>query len=518
MRILKSFLYHMMTFASQGTNYYFALPQRNINIIHDALLNVSNIEHEQYGEYWTKESILQTIAPSYEFQSKVMNCLDNIGFTDIHTFGDAIRASHSQDVQLKVRDVCGEYYEVMERVKPNNNKRKNKPMSVDEGYAGKEVTDRLYGLSGKNVSGVSVGVIEFQDNGGVLLDDLATYQMLNGESTNNPKKLIRNHDEDTESSLDIQMISQTAPGADLWYWNNENWLYGFAVDFFHATEKPDVISMSWGWSETDQCSIVDCGNSTSAEYVNRTNVEFMKIALQGVTIVASSGDSGAPGRTNEYCDMTHPVNPVLPGGSPWVTSVGGTYLLSTNDDSATKTTPLCENYPCANGTVERVTSFKEVGWTAGGGFSSTKYMPFQKNAIQTYLSRVQQLPPLFHRHGRAYPDVSMIAHNCPTVEFGSVSPVDGTSCSSPLFAGLVAVLNYHQVQNGKPKLGYLNPLLYKMGEQNVFHDIAVGNNQCTESGCCNSSFGFMATKGFDPVTGWGTPNVQKMLAFLDAHT
>ena len=44
-----------------------------------------------------------------------------------------------------------------------------------------------------------------------------------------------------------------------------------------------------------------CSNST--DYVNRVNVEFMKLGARGVTILAASGDAGAPGRANEHCDQ-----------------------------------------------------------------------------------------------------------------------------------------------------------------------------------------------------------------------
>ena len=49
--------------------------------------------------------------------------------------------------------------------------------------------------------------------------------------------------------------------------------------------------MSWGWAESDQCSITDCQNITSADYVNRVNQEYMKFALREETITVSSGDS-----------------------------------------------------------------------------------------------------------------------------------------------------------------------------------------------------------------------------------
>jgi len=73
-------------------------------------------------------------------------------------------------------------------------------------------------------------------------------------------------------------------------------------------------------------------------------------------------------------------------------------------------------------------------------------------------------------------------------------------------------------KTGKP-LGFLNPLLYKMAtsDPSTFHDVTTGSNACTEAGCAESCQGFQCTAGWDPVTGHGTPNVERILAWLDRH-
>jgi tripeptidyl-peptidase-1 len=80
---------------------------------------------------------------------------------------------------------------------------------------------------------------------------------------------------------------------------------------------------------------------------------------------------------------------------------------------------------------------------------------------------------------------------------GRTSGVAGTSCSSPIFGGLVALLNEQRLAAGKSTLGYLNPLLYK--NPGAFTDITSGSNP----GC--GTKGFPAAKGWDPVTGLGSP-------------
>ena len=90
--------------------------------------------------------------------------------------------------------------------------------------------------------------------------------------------------------------------------------------------------------------------------------------------------------------------------------------------------------------------------------------------------------------------------------------VDGTSCSSPVWAGIAALLNGRRFSQGKGPIGFLNKVLYSAPAA-VFTDITEGNNNCTES-CCGT--GFQATTGWDPVTGLGTPNFPALASYIDS--
>jgi len=68
-------------------------------------------------------------------------------------------------------------------------------------------------------------------------------------------------------------------------------------------------------------------------------------------------------------------------------------------------------------------------------------------------------------------------------------------------------LNDARLKAGLPSLGFLNPFLYSKGFAGL-NDITVGHN----AGC--GTEGFNATVGWDPVTGLGTPNFQKLKALL----
>jgi tripeptidyl-peptidase-1 len=82
-------------------------------------------------------------------------------------------------------------------------------------------------------------------------------------------------------------------------------------------------------------------------------------------------------------------------------------------------------------------------------------------------------------------------------------PVSGTSCASPTAAGIIGLLNDERYQAKKPPLGFLNPWLYSNAAS--LNDITSGSNRG-----CGFSGGYPAAKGWDAVTGLGTPNFPRM--------
>ena len=78
--------------------------------------------------------------------------------------------------------------------------------------------------------------------------------------------------------------------------------------------------------------------------------------------------------------------------------------------------------------------FNVTGWTSGSGFSNYSSRPsWQDDVVSEYLNKQIAFPPLsyWNNQGRAYPDVSMVAHNYQVVNSGYVIGVDGTSASTP---------------------------------------------------------------------------------------
>ena len=115
-----------------------------------------------------------------------------------------------------------------------------------------------------------------------------------------------------------------------------------------------------------------------------------------------------------------------------------------------------------------------------------------------YFNSGVELPSssLYYGAGRAYPDMAAAGVDVEIVNNGKDTLVSGTSCSAPIFSGLVGLMNNERMLRGKSSLGFLNPFLY--ANPDAFTDITVGNNQDCPllSGCCCD--GFDATTGWDP--------------------
>lgn len=517
------------------------------DFLQDKLLDISNPKSNNWRNFMTIDEIRVLSTPSELIRKPVFSWLSNYD-VECEDFGDSIKCSSSintamemwkvnlspktgklsgnvkipDDLQNNILFVEGLLQKKNIRNTPSVKVKSNDNITPDGGAIGLEVMERIYNFSSSDVES-SVAAIEYQGASGFSQDDLNKNDNLNMLSNNTIKNIVgANTFPDTETQLDLQMESLIASGGDIWFWDDNGWLLSFATNFFNTKEVPNVISMSWGWAEDKQCDITSCGNLTSQEYVERVNSEYVKLGLKGVSILVSSGDAGAPGRTSESCDDSRPVNPVMPGSSPWITSVSATFVNKSTKNVKWNSTMCIENF-CASGTTEFPTNFAWTDWTTGGGFSIYNKAPkWQSEHTNKYLNSHVPLPSNFSRNGRGYPDISMIGHNCPVINGGNLEMVDGTSCSSPIAAGVIALINSIEKSKGNKPLGFLNPLLYQMhsDDSSVFNDISVGNNFCTEYNCCpvrkdkGSDFGYLSSTGWDPVTGLGTINVGKMIEYI----
>jgi subtilase family serine protease len=152
--------------------------------------------------------------------------------------------------------------------------------------------------------------------------------------------------------------------------------------------------------------------------------------------------------------------------------------------------------------------------TTGGGFSTFSRTPnWQKDAVNAYFDALtsSNTPTAgYNRHGRGYPDVSLIGVAYQVVLQGSTAYLYGTSASAPVFAAMISIINAARARSNLTSVGFVNPALYHSSRKK-FRDITEGHNRCIVyadtshpqgATCCNS--GFHATKGWDPLTGLGS--------------
>ncbi|KXS94667.1 hypothetical protein AC578_4884 [Pseudocercospora eumusae] len=249
----------------------------------------------------------------------------------------------------------------------------------------------------------------------------------------------------------------------------------------------NVVSISFAKDETE----------VPRHYLERQCHEWMKLALRGVTVVVAAGDRGVSGNfgcaVNPLNNSATAFKPLFPGSCPYVTTVGATQVNFT-DSGQQKEVPIYD---------------KPHNFWSGGGFSNIHGRPFfQAQAVSQYLAdHDPHYPPgTFNVSGRAYPDVAFLGANITMVDKGKVVVSGGTSAAAPLFAAIISRINDERLLCGKRPIGFLNQIIYQHPE--VFNDITEGSNP----GCRTA--GFQAAKGWDPVSGLGSPNFPKLRSLL----
>jgi tripeptidyl-peptidase-1 len=551
----------------------FALKQQNLAALESKFWSVSNPKSAEYKHFLSIDEISSMIAPKAGDVAAVTHWLLLHGITDIISFSDALEVfttvgvaerlfqteffefQHEEWSKVVVRqfgsyslpDAVSQSIDLITglanfpapyhgahplHVAPRPNPSHLRRPDADLGVVAQTVYS-LYNIGpqkfGNATSITSQGVIEFEEQT-FSPEDLVQYASLSGiQITPLTKDHIVGTNADygaIEATLDIQFISTVNTEATNWFWIEDGtaWLYGFTTHFFNTTTVPLVISISYGWWEGDQCyidpDVCQQLGVTDDAYVARVNVEFQKVALRGISILVSSGDSGAHTRTDETC-TAKTLRAEFPSSSPYVTSVGATQI--TNPVALATQPKICTQYgtSCAATGTEVAVSFQVAFFTSGGGFSEVADQPsYQTTAVKNYLNSGVTLPPAtyYNASRRGAPDVSAVGHNN-LIYASGIEAVGGTSASAPIWAGIASLLNQASIAKSGAPLGFLNPLLYQIAadQPTAFNDITSGDNICTESGCAAACKGWYATKGWDPVTGLGTPNYGALLAYIQSH-
>ena len=258
----------------------------------------------------------------------------------------------------------------------------------------------------------------------------------------------------------------------------------------------------------------------------------------GITVVAASGDTGAAGcEQNPSPGMvtSTPIGVWFPASVPEVTGVGGTEFIP-NDSSYWGTNGLLHNSALSYIPEISWDDVGQVGQTSiassGGGASSCITVdassncaggfpkPSWQTAVGVPSDGVRDVPdiafdasPFHDGYWFCGPNQPWSCANGFPPPPGNGSTIGGTSIATPIFAGMLAILNQYVVATGvqsAPGLGNINPDLYRYAQSlpSAFHDVTSGNNivQCTLDPvkCPNGSYGYNAGPGYDQVTGLGS--------------
>jgi subtilase family serine protease len=218
--------------------------------------------------------------------------------------------------------------------------------------------------------------------------------------------------------------------------------------------------------------------------VARLHAALQQAADRHVTVVTSSGDTGV------ISDNGPPVQASLPASDPLVLGAGGTALNASTFTGA---------------------YHGEMAWNAdtaasAGGYSSL----FRRPSYQEGVPRIGRM--------RGVPDVAADADSSTamalTFSGGILYPAQGTSAATPLWAAVIALADQEAGQH----LGFINPAIYRIAQSgayhSAFHDVVTGDNSVLWP--TGVFVGYEAGPGWDPVTGWGSPDAQFLVPLL-AH-
>ena len=302
-----------------------------------------------------------------------------------------------------------------------------------------------------------------------------------------------------ETTLDLEVFSAAAPkvdGMDVFEGSSSapGLLETMAAALGRKGTRPDVISIS-----IESCEPRYVGQRVFAEAYGNV---FSIAAAAGISTLVAAGDQGSSMCTEGGTALGLLATSV-PATSPYVTAVGGTNLVLSTQNAIAR---------------ELVWNDEPDAFAAtGGGYS----LLFDKPWWQKVASSDQ---------ARTVPDVAALADVIPGYAIYCTAPVcttfpqqtpgwtaiGGTSAATPLIAGGIALADQSASRHRQPGLGFLNPLLYRLGRSSsrrtVFGDLRTGDNDLGELipaaagggkplGCCS------AKGGYDLVSGWGSPRL-----------
>ena len=537
------------------------LALRNQAGLNTLLQNLYDPSSSQYHQFLTVEQFAQEFGPTADQQQAVVNYLTQRGFTVTQTypnhllvdfsgpeslaeqvFGVTINSYREPDgrdffansshptlpayIAQDISSISGlddaSQYSHPPIVSQNNTRSHphagNCPAAGQSG-SGSQVAyipsqfSKAYNYDGLHSAGLqgagqTVGVFELD---GYLTSDIQTYtQCFGGGSVPLQNVALDGFNGQPgagaiEVELDVEAILSMAPKlSKLIVYEAPNTTQGYNDEFARiVSDRTPVISVSWGQCET----------AAGQQEAQQENTFFSEAAAQGQTILVASGDSGSATCFQQTYDPSLVADD--PATQPYVTGVGGTTLLLNSDNSYQS---------------EHVWNDGFLGGAGGGGISQFWKQPSWQTGpgVQnSYSNGMRETPDvsLDADPATGYNVYCTVGSNCTgSGGLGGASgwiTVGGTSAAAPMWAAMIALTNEEAAQQGKSPIGFLNPLLYKIGAgshyKTDFHDITPPSDANTPSN--NDELGFNGgaypvTQGYDMATGWGAFDATKLAADL----
>jgi subtilase family serine protease len=355
----------------------------------------------------------------------------------------------------------------------------------------------------------------------ILLSDIRTFRSNSGLPASDPTVILIpgspdpgiSLDDLTESDLDLEWAGAAAPNAQLLFVNS--------IDVFQSL----FYSISRNIAPVAAMTYGDCEANFTLSERNMLVAVTQQANAQGMTIVAASGDSGAADCDGDFPNRQFAALGLavdIPASLPNVTGVGGTtlydvpvgkYWSSSNNATNGSALSYIPEVPWNDTLVFQETSL--IG--GGGGRSSVFVKPSWQQGAGVPADGVRDVPDVALAASEHVGYLICSAGSCVNgfrAGDSTVFAVNGTSVGSPIFAGLIALLN----QKMSARQGNVNPGLYTLATTapGTFHDVVSGGNwmPCrTGSTDCprNGLLGYTATRGYDLATGLGSVNASKLV-------
>jgi len=310
-----------------------------------------------------------------------------------------------------------------------------------------------------------------------------------------------------EADLDLEWAEAVAPNVNLvfvYVGDDSNFDAFNALQYTVDNLLAPIISITYGACEASSMA----EPTTVQQWAQQANV-------QGQTIVAASGDSGAADCDSQSDDpATAGLAVDVPASVPEVTGVGGTEF---NGDLSSTTTTAYWNATNTSTGASAISYIPEMTWNdtaelnrlsaSGGGASTLFAKPTWQVGTNVPNDNQRDVPDIaLNASSHHDPYLICTGGSCAS-GFTSTSATGGTSFGAPAFAGILALIN----QRTSSSQGNVNPTLYSLAQSTptAFHDITTGTNEvpclsgspdCPASG----TMGFSAGPGYDQTTGLGS--------------